>query len=82
MIVHIGEVAMRASDTASTLGRTIALRRRDLDVTQHDLALLAGVSVRFLSSLERGKATVRLDTLVAVLDALGLELNTALRGRV
>lgn len=73
---------MSVSDTATTLGRTVALRRRDLGVTQHDLALLAGVSVRFLSSLERGKATVRLDTLVAVLDALGLELNTVVRGRV
>ena len=82
MIVHIEEATVSVSDTATTLGRTVALRRRDLGVTQHDLALLAGVSVRFLSSLERGKATVRLDTLVAVLDALGLELNTVVRGRV
>ena len=72
---------MEATEVAAALGRTVALRRRALGVTQEDLALLAGVSVRFISSLERGKATVRLDTLIAVLDALGLELRTPIRGR-
>jgi y4mF family transcriptional regulator len=72
---------MEATEVAAALGRTVALRRRALRVTQEDLALLAGVSVRFISSLERGKATVRLDTLIAVLDALGLELRTPIRGR-
>lgn len=70
---------MKVSDTAIDIGNTIALRRRALGVTQEELALLAGVSVRFLSSLEGGKATVRLDTLLAVLDALGLELSTSVR---
>lgn len=70
---------MDSIDTARELGHTIALRRKQLGVTQDDLAGLAGVSVRFLSSLERGKPTVRLDTLVAVLDALGLELRTPVR---
>lgn len=70
---------MKASETAIAIGNTIALRRRTLNVTQEDLALLAGVSVRFLSSLEGGKASVRLDTLLAVLDALGLELTTSVR---
>jgi HTH-type transcriptional regulator / antitoxin HipB len=71
---------MDSSTIAAGLGRTIAQRRRDLAVSQEDLAALAGVSVRFLSSLERGKPTVRLDTLLAVLDALGLELRTPVRG--
>lgn len=71
---------MTASDTTVALGHTIASRRKELRVTQEELALLAGVSVRFLSSLEGGKATVRLDTLLAVLDALGLELGTSVRG--
>lgn len=71
---------MESSSIAVELGFTLARRRRELDVTQEELAALAGVSVRFLSSLERGKPTVRLDTLVAVLDALGLELHTRVRG--
>ncbi|WP_349904371.1 helix-turn-helix transcriptional regulator [Parafrigoribacterium humi] len=68
------------SSKPADLGRTIALRRKQLGVTQEELAALAGVSVRFLSSLERGKPTVRLDTLLAVLDTLGLELRTVVRG--
>jgi len=64
---------------ALTLGQTIASRRKTLGVTQEDLAELAGVSVRFLSSLERGKATVRLSAVLAVLDALGLELSIRTR---
>ncbi len=71
---------MDSEATARELGQRIALRRKQLGVTQVELAELAGVSVRFLSSLERGKPTVRLDTLLAVLDTLGLELRTVVRG--
>lgn len=71
---------MSIDDIASDLGRTIAARRKKLGVSQQELAELAGVSVRVLSSLERGKPTIRLDTLVPVLDALGLELQAPLRG--
>ncbi|HIZ34480.1 MAG TPA: type II toxin-antitoxin system Y4mF family antitoxin [Candidatus Ruania gallistercoris] len=49
-------------------------RRKQLGLRQEDLAVLAGVSERFVRQLEAGKSTVRLDTLTAVLDALGLEL--------
>jgi hypothetical protein len=35
--------------------------------------------VRFIRSLEQGKATVRLDKVQAVLDVLGLELSVRLR---
>jgi y4mF family transcriptional regulator len=70
---------MEASELARELGKTVAQRRHGLGLSQLDLASLAGVSVRTLSSLERGKATVRLDILVAVLDVLGLELSAEIR---
>ena len=54
--------------------RQLVARRKELGLRQEDLALLAGVSERFVRQLEAGKQTVRLDTLTAVLDALGLEL--------
>jgi HTH-type transcriptional regulator / antitoxin HipB len=68
-------------DKSRDMGRIVANRRKALGVTQQDLAALAGVSTRFLSSLERGKATVRLNTMLAVLDALGLQLEIAIRER-
>lgn len=54
-------------------------RRKELRLTQQDLADLAGVSVRFLRELEQGKESVQLNSVIAVIDALGLEVNIAVR---
>lgn len=48
--------------------------RVEAGLDQQTVATLAGVSERFLRSVEQGKPTVRFDALLAVLDALGLEL--------
>lgn len=72
---------MEIERTASTLGKTIADRRKRLGTSQQEVADLAGISVRALSSLERGKPTIRLDTLVPVLEVLGLELRTTVRDK-
>jgi len=65
------------ADAGLQLGQALRVRRRDLELTQQDVADLAEVSVRFLHELEGGKAEVRLDKLVAVLRALGLHLQLA-----
>lgn len=65
---------------AQQLGDDLRARRRELALTQRDLAELSGASERFIRSLEQGKATVRLDKLLPVLTALGLELRAELRG--
>ncbi len=49
--------------------------RKKLDLTQIDFAKRAGVGLRFLRELERGKTTVRLDKLNQVLDFLGVHLE-------
>jgi len=54
-------------------------RRRELGITQQDLADLAGVSVRFLRELEGGKQSIQLNAFLAVLDALGLEAKISVR---
>lgn len=61
------------------LGQDIRARRRELGLRQQDVADLALTSERFVRELEGGKATVRLDKLRAVLDALGLDLRAELR---
>ena len=63
------------------LGQAIRTARRGMGLTQPELAAAAGVGLRFLVELERGKPTVRLDRMIAVLEALGLELQIAPRGR-
>jgi HTH-type transcriptional regulator/antitoxin HipB len=52
----------------------VRARRKSLNLTQAELADLAGVSPRYVYDLENEKATVALDRFLSVLDALGLRL--------
>jgi y4mF family transcriptional regulator len=60
------------------LGHALRQARKALHLTQSELALAAGVGVRFLVELEAGKPTVRLEHVLRVIDALGGSLQ--LRG--
>ena len=64
---------------AAVIAGEVRARRAVLRLTQHDLAQLAGVSERFVRFVEQGKPSVQLDSLVAVLETLGLELKVAAR---
>ncbi len=61
--------------TAADLGKAIRTKRKADNLTLADVAGLTSVGVRFLSELENGKPTVRLDKLLRVVNALGLELH-------
>lgn len=61
------------------LGEAIRQRRKALGLTQTDAALSCGVGLRFLSELERGKPSVRLDKVLRILQGLGLELTLMAR---
>jgi HTH-type transcriptional regulator/antitoxin HipB len=60
--------------TAENLGEMVRRSRKALGLNQQGLALVADVSRRTVYAIEHGKPTVRLDALVRVLSALGLEL--------
>lgn len=64
---------------AVEFGRAIARRRKDLGVTQEDLAALTGISVRAIGQIELGQTNPRLSSLLTVLNTLGLDLNIAPR---
>jgi y4mF family transcriptional regulator len=57
------------------IGQVVRREREGLGLRQDELALVAGVSTRVVHQIEHGKPTSRLDSLVPVLDALGLELE-------
>jgi y4mF family transcriptional regulator len=59
------------------LAAEVRSRRSALGLTQRDLADMAGVSERFVRFVEQGKPSVQLDSLLAVLNTLGLELQVA-----
>ena len=60
--------------SAQQLGDALRAARKQLGLTQPQLALAAGVGVRFIVDLEAGKATVQLQQVLRVIDALGGEL--------
>jgi len=62
-------------ETPAQLGAAARRSRKALGLTQPQLALAAGVGVRFIVDLEAGKPTVRLTNVLRVLSALGLNLN-------
>jgi len=68
-----------ASPFPAQLAAAVRTRRADLRLSQQDLADMAGVSERFVRFVEQGKPSLRLDTLQALLETLGLELQLATR---
>ena len=57
------------------LGDALRSARKRLGLTQPQLALAAGVGVRFIVDLESGKPTVRFDSVMRVIEALGGVIN-------
>ncbi len=57
------------------LGDALRNARKRLGLTQPQLALVAGVGIRFIVDLEGGKPTVRLDSVLRVIEALGGLIN-------
>lgn len=53
----------------------IKAERKRTGLTQEDLALRAGVGLRFVRDLEQGKASLRIDTLNRVLALFGYEVG-------
>jgi y4mF family transcriptional regulator len=61
--------------TASDFAQIVRTRRRELKVTQRDLAMTCGTGLRFIVDLEKGKATCHLGKALSVAQALGLQID-------
>lgn len=57
------------------LSEFIKEKRKQLNLTQPELAERAGVGLRFVRELEQGKKTVRLDKVNEVLVLFGCEMG-------
>lgn len=66
---------MTSIRSTQQLGDALRAARKQLGLTQPQLALAAGVGVRFIVDLEAGKPTVRLVNVLRVIDALGGEIQ-------
>lgn len=69
------EVKDLSADSIIVLANKVKSERKAIGLSQTELAQLAKVSLNFLSQLESGKKTIRLDKVLQVLNTLGLELK-------
>jgi y4mF family transcriptional regulator len=60
---------------SAKIGIFIKEKRKQLKLTQPELAERAGVGLRFVRELEQGKQTVQLDKVNQVLSLFGSELG-------
>lgn len=63
--------------SARELGELVRAHRKAQGLRQAEAAALCNVGTRFLSDLERGKPTVELAKVLAVLAGLGLDLRVS-----
>lgn len=64
--------------TIQQLGAAIRARRKQLNITQKDLALTCGTGLRFLVDLEKGKPICQTGKVLAILQALGMNSELAM----
>jgi y4mF family transcriptional regulator len=64
-----------AAQSSAKIGEMVRQRRLANRLTQRQLGELAGVGIRLVSELERGKPTLRMDAVNRVLAVFGLMLG-------
>ncbi len=69
-----------AGQIASTVGTNLARRRQAQGLSQEEVADRAGLHRTEISLLELGKRTPRIDTVVRVMGALGVDAEQAFEG--
>lgn len=57
------------------IGNLVRKSRKDQHVTQKDLALTAGVGLRFISDLENGKESCEIGKILTVLQTLNISIK-------
>jgi HTH-type transcriptional regulator / antitoxin HipB len=67
--------------TVEEIGTAIRTRRKDLSITQKELAMTCGTGLRFIVDLEKGKPTCQIHKTLQVLQALGLSIEIGIFGR-
>lgn len=61
------------------LANIIRDRREVLKITQEHLAELSGIGLRTLKSIETGNGNPTLDTIMKIIEILGLEINITVK---
>jgi len=66
--------------TREVLAQLIKKRRKQLKITQVELALLSEISTRQLSDIETAQVSTTIDTLSKICETLGLTIEVKIKG--
>ena len=69
-----------ASDAAAHIGRAVAERRRQLAMTQDELAAGSGIDSSNIRAYENGRAMPSLHSLVRIAEALNVDPGALIQG--
>jgi len=61
------------------LATSISARRKNLGISQNDLAEMSGVSLATIKNIERGKGNPSFETVKKILAVLGMEILLKVR---
>lgn len=65
----------KTRNSLKVLGSIVRKERKSRGMSQSELGQFSGTAINFISELERGKATLRMDKVLDVLKVLGLQLR-------
>jgi len=65
---------MNIKDTEQ-LGKAVRKKRKQIGVTQRELAMTCGTGERFIVELEQGKQTCQVGKVLHVVQALGINIS-------
>lgn len=68
------------TQTTTQLGAVIRTRRKQLKITQKELAMACGTGLRFIVDLEKGKPTCQIGKTLDVLQSLGMAIEATTIG--
>lgn len=66
--------------TPEQFAAVIRTRRKQLKITQKELAMTCGTGLRFIVDLEKGKPTCQIGKTLQVLQALGMAIAATIPG--
>ena len=78
LVTADGRVDVASAPAGGRLARGLAAVRRQLGLTQHELARIAGVTPSAISQAESGARGLSLDTVVSISDRLGVTVDRLL----
>lgn len=64
-----------------SIASVVRIRREHLRITQSQLSVIAGVALRTVRQVEQGSGNPSIQTLLALFDALGLELKLEIKNK-